>query len=502
MIPFDTNVWSSRDNEKRELRVAVATLKRSIKTQKEKNKKLEDLIKSLKREYKESGRENNKLKLEIDSLLSKIEKIERSRDKYKSLLFKKNSKNLTVSKPLDAEAKSKLILAKTKRGARLGHVAHNRDVVSDLEIDEYKRIFLSNCPDCNHKLKRTRSVDSHTTEDIPLEKVKTVNILYQIERQWCNHCHKEVKSSPKFVIPNSRFGINTLVYILILRYSIGLTVPKIRKILLDTYKISVSNGGIIKQLNLAKKYLKSDYQKILDHVRGSPIKHADETSWRINGINTWVWAFLTKDNIYLTIESTRGKTVPEEKLMGSSSDDVLIRDDYPGYKNLNLVHQSCWAHLLKEARFERESKIATKEMYLLELKLKDIFSKLKTETENTFDQDRRDTLYKQMETELNNIIATNYIHSDAKRIQTRISNQNLNLLTALKYQGVPLTNNLAERSLRPLVITRKLTGGSRSNQGAQTHAINMSVIQTIQAQEKELISTLKEYLFIGATGEG
>lgn len=491
---FDTNVWNSRDNEKRELRVFNALLKRSLNCQKSKNSNL--LI-----ENKKFKEEISRLRKENKLLIEKVERIERSRDKYKSLLFKKNSKSLVVSPPLNAEAKRELILSKTKRGAMFGHEAHNRSVVSSLEIDEYKRIFLSKCPDCNHNLKRTTSVDNHLIEDIPLEKVKAITTCFEIERQWCQNCHKEVKALPKFVIPNSRFGIDTLVYILILRYSIGLTVPKIRRVLFDTYKISVSNGGIIKQLSLAKIYLKDDYNKILDHVRGSPIKHADETGWRINGINTWVWAFLTKDDIYLTIEESRGKVVAEENLMGSSCDDVLVRDDYGGYKNLPMVHQSCWAHLLKEARFERESKTATKEIYFLELKLKDIFLKLKTETENTFNQSRRDILYNQIETELNNIIATSYMHSDAKRIQTRIKHQNLNLLTALKYQGVPLTNNLAERSLRPLVITRKLTGGSRSHSGATTHAINLSVIQTIQAQQKPLIPTLKQYLYIGATGE-
>lgn len=492
---FGTNVWSSRDNEKRELRVFNALLKRSLDCQKFKNGNLLEENKRIKKENEKLKEENNKLQI-------KIEKIERSRDKYKSLLFKKNSKSLKVSSPLDAEAKRQLILTKNKRGARFGHEAYFRDVVSDLEIDKISRVFFSKCPDCDHRLKRTNSTNNHVVEDIPLEKVKTTVTCFETERQWCNHCHKEVCANPKFVIPRSRFGINTLIYILVLRYSIGLTINKIRKILFDTYKIDISNGGIIKQLNLAKKYLKDDYNKILDHVRTSPIKHADETGWRINGINTWVWGFLTKDDIYLTIEESRGKGVPEEKLKGSSIDDVLVRDDYGGYKNLPMVHQSCWAHLLKEARFETESKTATKEMFVLQQKLKEIFSKLKTETENPYDKNKRDTLYKQMETEINDIINTNYTHSNVKRIQTRIKHQNTNLLTALKYQGVPLTNNLAERSLRPLVITRKLTGGSRSHNGAQTHAINLSIIQTIQTQNKPLIPTLKQYLYLGATGEG
>ena len=500
-MPMRLHSWHSSNDELRLARVHNSVLKASLLKQQKNNEGLVEEAKNWKREYKKSKKENEKLKQEIEELHTKITRIERSRDKYKSLLFKKNSKNLAVKIPLNAEVKRELIMSKTKRGARFGHTAFNRNSVSDLEIDKISRIFLSRCPTCSCKLKRTGSVDSHTVEDIPQEKVKTTVTCFETERQWCNHCHKEIKAHPKFVIPNSRFGINTLVYILVLRYSIGLTVPKIRKILFDTYKISISNGGIIKQLNLARKYLKDDYQKILDHIRGSPIKHADETGWRINGINTWVWAFLTKDNIYLSIENTRGKAIPEEKLAGSDCQDVLVRDDYLGYKNLPLVHQSCWAHLLKEARFEREAKTATKEMYLLEVKLKEIFHKLKIETDSVFNQESRDLLHKEMKIELDKIISANYLKPDSKRIQTRIRHQNLNLLTALKYQGVPLTNNLAERSLRPLVITRKLTGGSRSHFGAQTHIINLSVIQTIQAQQKPVIPTLKEYLYIGATGE-
>jgi len=89
-------------------------------------------------------------------------------------------------------AKRELILAKTGRGARFGHTAHYRDKVSSLDIDEIKRVFLSKCPDCKGKLKRTKVTESHIVEDIPLEKVKTITTCFETERQWCNHCHKKV----------------------------------------------------------------------------------------------------------------------------------------------------------------------------------------------------------------------------------------------------------------------------------------------------------------------
>lgn len=48
--------------------------------------------------------------------------------------------------------------------------------------------------------------------------------------------------------------------------------------------------------------------------------------------------------------------------------------------------------------------------------------------------------------------------------------------------GVPAHNNLAERSIRPLVIARKISGGSRSPKGSQTRMGLASLFGTWMAQ--------------------
>ena len=48
--------------------------------------------------------------------------------------------------------------------------------------------------------------------------------------------------------------------------------------------------------------------------------------------------------------------------------------------------------------------------------------------------------------------------------------------------GVPAHNNLAERSVRPLVIARKISGGTRSPQGSQTRMALFSLFGTWLAQ--------------------
>ncbi len=56
------------------------------------------------------------------------------------------------------------------------------------------------------------------------------------------------------------------------------------------------------------------------------------------------------------------------------------------------------------------------------------------------------------------------------------------LFIFVREASVPANNHLAERSLRPLVVSRKISGGTRSQQGSQTRMTLTSLFQTWQAR--------------------
>lgn len=116
-----------------------------------------------------------------------------------------------------------------------------------------------------------------------------------------------------------------------------------------------------------------------------------------------------------------------------------------------------------------------------------------------FDQKEREEWYQEYMHDLQKIINANYQCADTRRIQTRIRNQGKNLLTALLYPDVPLTNNLAERAIMPLVLTRKISRGSKTPEGARTHAVNMSIIETIIKRKQPLLETLHSYILQGSS---
>lgn len=481
--------YKSSDEEKRLLRIKNDRLNRAILSHKKTIVELETELRKIRQHNITQQKEIEKLKKEKD-------KAERERDMYRKMLFKKNKEK----KELPTRDAQGLLQIKTKRGGTKGHKGKSRSLPSSAPT-HIQRVFFTHCPTCSNLLKRTASSDHHIVEDIPEPQTTPVIVTrYEKERQWCTHCKREVVAVAPEEIPGSRFGIHLIVYVVILKYGCNMSFAAITLLLFQTYTLVISAGALVQILQRARDYLGEKYDQIRDAVRASPIKHADETGWRVDGINSWVWAFLTKKEVYLTIEESRGGGIPKRELEGTHAEDVLVRDDYKGYQKLPLKHQSCWAHLLRKSHEAVEDKQASEEMKELHGALKALFGILHQTVQQPFQKQTRMSIYQTSWSSLSTIIAKAYQSEDAQEVQTRIKNQGKNLLTARLYADVPLTNNLAERSLRPLVVQRKMSGGSRSWEGAKTTAVNTSVYQTIQLQNLPLVPTLQEY-FLAGTGK-
>jgi len=476
--------WNTR-REIRFLRQENARLQRVHLYQKQKAEQTEKVIREQDKLINELEQENERLKKREHELLEQLEKTKQERDTYKGMLFK-------------PEMKSSIVTLERKRGGKIGHRGYGRRIPET--INRHIRAFLTHCPDCNTPLSRTDSIDTHTVSDIPHWKdMQPVTTQYFIERQWCKTCKGEVHATPIGVIPGARLGINLVTMITVWRYRFREPLNKIAERLLTHYSLKISEGTLISIFSRTRGWLGPYYDEFLEEIRGSPVKHADETGWRVGGGNWWCWIFSTKKSTVYTIEESRGGGIPRKILKGAAG--TLVRDDYKGYVSIPLPQQSCWSHPIRIAKDAAEKENASEEMQLLHKKLKTLFELLAEDIAQPFNRKQRMLWYGWYKEDIEKIIHTPYSAADAKKLQTRIKNQNTNLLTALLYQGVPLTNNQAERDLRTMVVTRKISGGSQSEQGAKTHAVNLSVVETICKRKLPLLDTLQSHLITGATGK-
>jgi transposase len=478
--------WRSSDEEKRHLRLKVSSLEKAVVAHRKARRELEQEIRELSKDLENAIKTIKQLKEEND-------KLQRQRDRYRDMVFKPNNKR-TSEDDKEGLADKPLPKKKRKRGAQKGHKGAGRKKPD--HIDEVVRVFLSHCPDCSTEVARSNTKEDHIVEDIPpIEEIHCKVVKYETEVQWCCNCKKIVKGKAFGVIPGSRLGINILLYVLFQKYISRSSWEIIEKNLQLFYGVKVSRGTLVAMMHRVRNWLGPKYKKLLETIRSSPVKHADETSWRLEKMGYWVWGFFTNNCAYYTITESRGKGIPQKILAGSHPQDVLVRDDYGAYTKLQLLHQSCWAHLLRVSHEEAVHPEASSEVKELHETLKEMYDDIEKIIKKPFNSRERKKEYKHYSKKIQLIIKENYKEKDSQRIQTRIKNQNTNLITALLHENVPLTNNLAERGMRPLVVIRKISGESKSNNGILTTAVIMSVLQSLMLQKKNLVESIKKSIF-------
>lgn len=474
--------------ERRRLSIHNQQLARSHKLQKDKADRFEE-------ESRKKDRLISELERDKDKLRDELEKARITIANYKKMLFHTNKHTELAGDNQDNKDQDSVEATadktKQKNGQKKGHIGYGRKKPE--VIDKEAVCFVSICPDCGNPVERGNNFHPHTVTDIPhFTEMKPVTTEYQIEYQWCGNCHKSVQATPFGVIPGSRIGINLFLMILVWRYQLRLPFQKISEILLMQYNIYLSGGALVGITRKARTFFGKRYDDLLTEIRGAPVKHADETSWGMDGLLYWCWIFLTEKSVYYTIEETRGKGVAEQVLKDAVG--ILVRDGYAAYLKLPLIQQACFAHLYRKARDAKDRKGASEEAIKLFHDIQQLYGLLAEDIQKPFIKKERQELFEAYKKDLEKISSRVYQAQDAKRVQTYLKNLGDNLLTALLHERVPLTNNAAEQAARQIVIGRKISGGSRSTDGVKTHAVNMSITQTILKQKLPFFQTLESYI--------
>lgn len=470
--------------ERRQFAIHNQQLQKSQHFQKQKADQLEKEVEKKDKLVREKDKK-------IAQLEEELEKARVTIATYKQMLFEQHKQSEIEQEKKEAAGEEKTTKAKKKNGQKSGHKGYGRKKPE--HIDQQVICFVSVCPDCGNSVERSENFHSHVTIDIPhFTAMQPLSTEYQIAYQWCRNCHKEISARPFGVIPGSRIGLSLFLMILIWRYQLRLPFKKISEILQMQYGITLSAGGLVGITRKARTFFGKRYDDLLIEIRGAPVKHADETTWGMDGLLYWCWIFLTEKSVYYTIEETRGKGVPTRILKDAIG--ILVRDGYAGYVKLPLIQQACFAHVYRKARDAKERKGASEEAKELFRTIQQLYGLLAEDIKRPFDKTEREELFAAYKKDLGKMRRRVYQHEDAKRVQTYLTNLGDTVLTALLYEGVPLTNNMAEQAARQIVIGRKISGGSRSKEGAKTHAVNMSIMQTVLKQKLPLFQTLEAYL--------
>ena len=453
-------------------------------------KELNDAKKRISQLEKENAAlkgENKQLRKEKQSLKNQLKKSLAENEK-------RNQKKQSFAKPNVKKKRGK------KRGAKKGHKGHYRSIPD--HVDEELDHDFDFCPDCGTWLgDQEGEVVSHYEEDIEPKRQYHVT-EHKIHRKWCSTCKKKVSVKPFTVLPLWRFGLTLMLFVCFQKQALGLPYNKIAFELRTYFGIKVSEGELYLINKKVAELFGDKYEELRQEMRRMKKNEAtyiDETGWRVNGKNHWLWAYIArKIGIALyQIAKSRGHKVPQ-RMLGKNYKGVAVNDFYSGYNPLNWRKQKCWAHLLRETRDLSKKKTASEEIKQFHKRCKRLYNdaaKFKAKIKDgKVDEDERQRRLLRFKKRLKEIYEDKYSDSDCKRLAKRLRKHRDEMFVFIEVDDVDPDNNVAERGIKPNIRVRKISGGSRSKEGADAHAINMSIIETFKMRKLDFFEASTDYI--------
>jgi len=260
----------------------------------------------------------------------------------------------------------------------------------------------------------------------------------------------------------------------------------IQKLLNGLFELHISIGEINEVLHRVSDWAKPMVCDILRKIRGSPDANADETGWREDGINGYLWSVSTGTERFYYFHRRRAARIIRH-ILGGKFFGVLGCDFYKGYDWYLGPKQRCWVHLLRDIKKLVEKDASAS---LWADRVHDIYKAAKKAARRKVTGATR-VLLREALAERLLLVAEPYLKDkDAPQrvLAKRICQYLPELFTFVEHPQVASGNNAAERAIRPAVIARKISGGTRSARGSQTKTRLMSIFATWSLQSKEPIA--------------
>jgi transposase len=455
--------------------------------------------------YQESFKLRERLhRLEIESQ-QRIEELQKAlleRDETIAQLRLQHQKQFKANrKPAPPET---VKVKARRRGAPVGHPPWRRREPDHVDQVIHVPAPLV-CPHCEHgQLLPCDEVHRHVQEDIVL--VPRTRVTEFVHQQCiCPRCRREVYQTAPGELRNCAIGPLARAVATHLRYDLQIPYRKVRHILQDLFGMPMVHATAMNFDRKATALGRPLYEQLQVMLKSADVAYADETSWRQDGQGHYIW-FGGNDHlaVYLITDNRSADSAVE--LLGEQFDGTLNTDDYAAYNAVGAKHrQTCWNHLRTKAKeIQQQIELAgatarapravefCDKLQRFALRLCTLGQKLKC---GKLGRAKAKAMIPSLRRQLRSFGHQELDHEAAETLRLRVMEKDRDkLFTFLRIKGVEPTNNHAERSLRFLVIMRKICFGTRSAAGSESHGVLASLLQTARLQGKNAIPFLATLL--------
>ena len=290
-------------------------------------------------------------------------------------------------------------------------------------------------------------------------------------------------------------GVRALVTKLSVDHKMPLA--QICTLLADLYGYTVNRETVERALAQGYALAESVEAATKAQLRQAPVVHFDETGLRISGKLHWLHTAGNDVYTHLFVHENRGeKALRSAASMLPDFTGHAIHDCLAAYfKFTEAQHGLCNAHIMRELQAlleERSAWAAALRTFLLDLYAQ---ARPLPEPEAAAARQRYRHILSQADQEEPppepKLGKGRPKSTPGRNLLRRLQAHEAAVLAFALVEGVPFTNNQAERDLRPAKVKQKVSGGFRTEDGAKVYARLQAVISTCRKQERNVFAFLR-----------
>jgi transposase len=310
--------------------------------------------------------------------------------------------------------------------------------------------------------------------EIPLAKPDVTRVT--LMGGTCPCCAKNFRAEPPADMQQgSPFGPNLRALVLYLRFTQGVALERLKRLLLDMFGLDVSEGALVNMLGAAREKFSAQVGRVRERLLSGTALESDETGMRVGKKNWWVWVFHHADSAVFVAEPSRAKKVVAA-FLGEFRPDFWVSDRYNGQLGwAKKDNQVCLAHLIRDVQYVIDTGDQIFAPCLRHLLGR--ACRLGRRREKLADATLK-AYAARLDARLDELMRLQPAHAAGVKLQGVIKKIRRHMFVFMTNRAIPPTNNGSERALRPCVTFRKITNGFRTEWGARLYADIRSVIET------------------------
>lgn len=404
-----------------------------------------------------------------------------------------NSSRPPSSDPPEAPPRPPTPPTGRQRGGQPGHAAHQRALVPSEQVDQLVAHWPTHCRRCQAPLATTAAREPVRHQVAELPPVRAVVTEHQLHQVRCTACGTTTGAVLPADVPQGAFGPHFQAIVAVLSGRYRLSRREVVGVCTDVLGAPLAVGSVDALCQATATALAAPVAELEQALPQQAAVHADETSWREAGERSWLWVTVAALFTVFRLDRSRGRAVIQG-LLGADFGGTLITDRWSAYTWLALERrQLCWAHLKRDFQKLVDLGGAARPIGEEGLRLlAELFDAWHAGRAEPAPRPQLARTIAPVQEAFRALLEQGQAcgHYKAIGLCETLLKQWPALWTFLTTAGVEPTNNRAEQALRPAVLWRKGSFGTRCAAGNTFVERLLSVAATCKQQERSLLAYL------------